>query len=69
MDLLDTLDFNQVIIFCSKKQRAMQLQKLLAESNFPCMVITGGNKMDQPERIKRIQVSGTYVCAHFVIVS
>jgi ATP-dependent RNA helicase UAP56/SUB2 len=54
-ELLDNLDFNQVIIFCSKVNRAQQLQKLLQESNFPCMVMTGGKSMDQEQRIRRIQ--------------
>jgi len=34
-DLLDTLEFNKVIIFVSKGARAMELNKLLSESNFP----------------------------------
>jgi ATP-dependent RNA helicase UAP56/SUB2 len=56
-ELLDNLDFNQVIIFCSKRDRAIQLHKLLVESNFPCMVMTGGNGKKgtdgQEERIKK----------------
>ena len=38
-DLLDTLEFNQVCIFVKSVQRAMQLNKLLSECNFPSICI------------------------------
>merc|ERR1712072_325899 len=34
-DLLDALDFNQVVIFVSKVARATELDRLLTECNFP----------------------------------
>lgn len=48
-DLLDSLEFNQVVIFVSKTQRAVELNRLLEECNFPTMCITGS--MKQPERL------------------
>ena len=50
-DLLDALEFNQVVIFVSKVVRARELDRLLKECNFPSMHIDGG--MPQEERIKR----------------
>ena len=50
-DLLDHLDFNQVVIFVSKTQRATELNRLLTECNFPSICIHGSLK--QPERIAR----------------
>lgn len=47
-DLLDSLEFNQVVIFVSKSQRATELNRLLEECNFPTMCIHG--QMKQPER-------------------
>jgi ATP-dependent RNA helicase UAP56/SUB2 len=47
-DLLDALEFNQVVIFVSKVQRAIELNRLLVECNFPSMCIH--SKMRQPER-------------------
>jgi hypothetical protein len=48
VDLLDTLEFNQVVIFVSKPQRAVELNRLLEEVNFPVMCIHG--QMKQPDR-------------------
>jgi len=48
-DLLDTLDFNQVVIFVSKVQRCKELNRLLVDCNFPSICIHGGQK--QEERI------------------
>jgi len=50
-DLLDALEFNQVVIFVSKLARANELNRLLTECNFPSICITGG--MKQEERIAR----------------
>jgi ATP-dependent RNA helicase UAP56/SUB2 len=47
-DLLDSLEFNQVVIFVSKFQRAVELNRLLEECNFPTMCIH--SKMKQEER-------------------
>ncbi|KAG2449854.1 hypothetical protein HYH02_005377 [Chlamydomonas schloesseri] len=49
-DLLDALDFNQVVIFVKSVARAKMLNTLLNECNFPSVCIYGG--MDQEERIK-----------------
>jgi len=50
-DLLDVLEFNQVVIFVSKVARCNELNRLLTECNFPSICIHGG--LDQAERIKR----------------
>merc|ERR1711934_1325028 len=51
-DLLDALEFNQVIIFVSKVYRAQALNDLLVKCNFPSICITGG-RMKQAERPQR----------------
>merc|ERR1712137_961718 len=50
-DLLDALEFNQVVIFVKSVQRAIALDKLLVECNFPSIAIHSG--LDQEERINR----------------
>jgi|Transcript_35663 superfamily II DNA/RNA helicase len=50
-DLLDALDFNQVVIFVNGVKRCKELNKLLTECNFPSMCIYGG--LDQQERLER----------------
>jgi len=50
-DLLDALEFNQVIIFVKSVQRAIALDKLLSECSFPSLAIHSGLK--QEERIDR----------------
>eukprot|EP00164_Ancoracysta_twista_P002916 GFYU01003881.1.p1 GENE.GFYU01003881.1~~GFYU01003881.1.p1 ORF type:complete len:438 (+),score=185.96 GFYU01003881.1:40-1314(+) len=50
-DLLDYLEFNQVVIFVRSPQRATALNTLLNDCNFPSIVIHG--RMDQKERIER----------------
>ncbi|MCJ1356542.1 MAG: Suppressor of the cold-sensitive snRNP biogenesis mutant brr1-1 [Icmadophila ericetorum] len=50
-DLLDTLEFNQVIIFVKSTSRATELDKLLRECNFPSIAVHSG--VSQEERIKR----------------
>eukprot|EP00630_Chrysocystis_fragilis_P007123 CAMPEP_0197387104 /NCGR_PEP_ID=MMETSP1165-20131217/318_1 /TAXON_ID=284809 /ORGANISM="Chrysocystis fragilis, Strain CCMP3189" /LENGTH=428 /DNA_ID=CAMNT_0042912405 /DNA_START=225 /DNA_END=1511 /DNA_ORIENTATION=- len=50
-DLLDALEFNQVVIFVSKVARATELDRLLQECNFPSICIHGA--MSQEERITR----------------
>merc|ERR1712187_584912 len=52
-ELLDALEFNQVVIFVKSVQRAIQLDKLLQECNFPSVAIHAG--MKQEERIKMYQ--------------
>merc|ERR1712032_1378009 len=53
-DLLDALEFNQVVIFVKSVQRATALDKLLVECSFPCIAIHSG--LDQEERIKRYKM-------------
>lgn len=50
-DLLDVLEFNQVVIFVSKVSRANELNRLLTECNFPSICIHAGQK--QEERIAK----------------
>lgn len=50
-DLLDSLDFNQVVIFVNGVRRCKELNKLLQECNFPSMCIYGG--LAQEERLER----------------
>jgi superfamily II DNA/RNA helicase len=47
-DLMDALEFNQVIIFVKSVQRCMALSQLLVEQNFPAICIHRG--MPQEER-------------------
>jgi ATP-dependent RNA helicase UAP56/SUB2 len=51
VDLLDALEFNQLVIFVKSVARAAELNKLLQECNFPSICIHRG--MSQEERIDR----------------
>lgn len=51
LELLDSLEFNQVIIFVKSTQRCKALTKLLVDQNFPAIEIHGS--MPQPDRIKK----------------
>jgi len=53
MDLLDSLMFNQVIIFVKGVQHAQVLDDLLRKDNFPSISIH--RDLPQEERIKRYQ--------------
>ncbi|KAJ7630476.1 P-loop containing nucleoside triphosphate hydrolase protein [Roridomyces roridus] len=50
-ELLDTLEFNQVVIFVKSVARANELDKLLVSCNFPSISIHSG--LAQEERISR----------------
>jgi len=50
-DLLDALEFNQVVIFVKSVQRAVALDKLLVECSFPSIAIHSG--LSQDDRIAR----------------
>jgi ATP-dependent RNA helicase UAP56/SUB2 len=50
-DLLDALEFNQIVIFVKSVQRAIALDKLLVECSFPSIAIHSG--LTQEERIGR----------------
>lgn len=52
-ELLDVLEFNQVVIFVKSVQRCMALAQLLTEQNFPAIGIHRG--MVQEERLSRYQ--------------
>jgi len=54
-DLLDALDFNQVVIFVKSVSRAAELDRLLIECNFPSICIHSG--MSQEERFVLWDVS------------
>jgi len=51
VDLLDALEFNQLVIFVKSVSRAGELDKLLKECNFPSICIHRG--LSQEERIDR----------------
>jgi ATP-dependent RNA helicase UAP56/SUB2 len=53
LDLLDALEFNQVIIFLKSVRRCETLCRLLVEQTFPAIAIHGG--MPQEDRLKRYQ--------------
>jgi len=50
-DLLDALEFNQVVIFVSKVARANELNRLLTDCNFPSICIHAS--MSQEDRISK----------------
>ena len=52
-ELLDNLQFNQVVIFVKSVQRCIALCKLLCDENFPAIAIH--RSMKQEERISRYQ--------------
>jgi len=52
-ELLDVLEFNQVVIFVKSVQRCIALTKLLTEHNFPSVGIHRG--MNQEERLRKYQ--------------
>ncbi|XP_060721588.1 DEAD (Asp-Glu-Ala-Asp) box polypeptide 39B isoform X1 [Tachysurus vachellii] len=52
-DLLDVLEFNQVVIFVKSVQRCIALAQLLVEQNFPAIAIH--RAMPQEERLARYQ--------------
>lgn len=51
VDLLDALEFNQVVIFVRSIQRCIELNKLLIDCNFPSIAIH--KNMKQEERIDK----------------
>lgn len=52
-ELLDVLEFNQVVIFVKSVTRCIALSTLLSEQNFPAVAIHRG--MTQEERLKKYQ--------------
>lgn len=57
-DLLDQIDFNQVIIFVKSRDRAEMLAGVLNKGAFPTTYIFGG--MKQEERTKRFEEFKNY---------
>jgi superfamily II DNA/RNA helicase len=53
MDILDMLDFNQVIIFVRSVERCTALARVLEKANFPTQFIHA--RLKQPERNQRFQ--------------
>jgi len=64
-DLLDVLEFNQVVIFVNKGVRAVELDRLLRECTFPSTCTHGGMKNE--ERLKRYNAFRKY--EHRILVS
>nr|XP_023021711.1 ATP-dependent RNA helicase WM6-like [Leptinotarsa decemlineata] len=52
-ELLDVLEFNQVVIFVKAAKRCVALEQLLTEENFPAIGIHKG--MNQKERLSRYE--------------
>lgn len=50
-DLLDSLDFNQCVVFCRSKERAAALDKVLQKAYFPSIALHANLK--QEERLER----------------
>lgn len=57
-EILDNLDFNQVIIFVKTTKRANELNRLLNECNFPSIAVHSG--IPQDERIARYSSFKTF---------
>merc|ERR1711865_687221 len=57
-DLLDALEFNQVIIFVKSTERAKTLNQLLCDCNFPSIATYG--RLKQEERIEKVNVVINY---------
>ncbi|KAJ1638117.1 HLA-B associated transcript 1 [Pavlovales sp. CCMP2436] len=64
-DLLDALEFNQVVIFVKSVQRATELNKLLMECNFPSIAIH--RQMTQEQRIQKYEAFKNF--QHRILVS
>jgi ATP-dependent RNA helicase UAP56/SUB2 len=64
-DLLDALDFNQVVIFVKTQQRAEQLNRLLAQCSFPSIFVHG--KMKQERRLEYFKAFKEY--KHRILVA
>ena len=64
-EMLDVLEFNQVVVFVKSVQRAIQLDKLLQECNFPSVAIHA--QMKQQERIEMYQAFKDF--KHRILVS
>jgi len=62
VDLLDALEFNQLVIFVKSVNRASELNKLLNECNFPSTCIHSVLKQDERiDRYKRFKEFGSRI--------
>lgn len=59
-DLLDALEFNQVVIFVNGTARCKALNQLLVDSNFPSMCVYGG--LPQTDRLDRYNKFKEFKC-------
>ena len=64
-DLLDVIEFNQVVIFVSATARCKALVQLLTDQNFPAISIHGALK--QPERCVLVDMRRRRVAADAVV--
>ena len=62
-DLLDALDFNQVVIFVKSVPRAKELNKLLNDCNFPSVAMHGSMSQVRGTGEDHILLSHADVCA------
>ncbi|PWA72036.1 DEAD-box ATP-dependent RNA helicase 56 [Artemisia annua] len=60
-DLLDALDFNQVVIFVKSVSRAAELNKLLVECNFPSICIHSGMSQEERQELPEQIDTATYM--------
>ncbi|CAD0113428.1 unnamed protein product [Aureobasidium uvarum] len=61
-DLLDELEFNQVIIFVKSTLRATELDKLLRECNFPSIAVHSGVSQEERCRYKEFKEFNKRIC-------
>lgn len=59
-DLLDALEFNQVVIFVNGVRRCKELNRILVEQDFPSMAVYGG--LPQTDRLERYNKFKEYKC-------
>eukprot|EP00455_Lapot_gusevi_P019083 TRINITY_DN2053_c0_g2_i2.p1 TRINITY_DN2053_c0_g2~~TRINITY_DN2053_c0_g2_i2.p1 ORF type:complete len:335 (-),score=127.07 TRINITY_DN2053_c0_g2_i2:296-1300(-) len=64
-DILDNLEFNQVVIFVKSVRRCVELTRVLTASNFPAVAIHSG--LEQQERIEKYTQFKEY--KHRILVS
>lgn len=56
MDLLDTLNFNQIVIFVRNSQRAKELSRILESDSFHNICITGDMRTrDASGKLQEVQ--------------
>jgi len=58
VDLLDELEFNQLVIFVKSVSRATELNKLLVQCNFPSICIHSGLKKTRRKNCSLSKIQG-----------